>query len=373
MRILILNGPNLNLLGQRERSLYGSQTLGELEQSLRRQGQSLGIEIECYQSNLEGYLIDALQRARNRCQGVVFNPGGYTHTSVALRDAIAAIDIPVIEVHMTNIHGREDFRRVSLTAGACVGQISGLGFLSYEMALNALVRMIKSAPAQPQAQAQPAQVQVRPDRERVEARPEGRPEGRPAEAREQREGFEGGERGEEGREGKRRRRGRRGGRGRRREGGPMEEGGAPREEEQRREQELPDASERYANLKGVTVRRGVDVLAQDETPEPAKTGVVTFEDAPKPEPAHEVVAAVQVPSRPAAPSKPAPEPPKHEAPAPAPAKAEAPSAPAAAEAEARPRKSRTRKTTIVRKTTPPKKRASTAKRSPAEHSEEEDD
>src|SRR5256885_1320470 len=104
MRILVLNGPNMNLLGQREPSVYGTQSLADLENMIRRVGQNLGVEVECYQSNQEGHLIDALHRARSRVQGVVFNPAGYTHTSVALRDAIAAIDIPVIEVHVTNPH-----------------------------------------------------------------------------------------------------------------------------------------------------------------------------------------------------------------------------------------------------------------------------
>lgn len=362
MRILILNGPNLNLLGQRERSLYGSQTLGELEQTLRRQGQSLGVEVECYQSNIEGYLIDALQRSRNRCQGVIFNPGGYTHTSVALRDTITAIEIPVIEVHMTNIHAREEFRRTSLTAGACAGQISGLGFLSYEMALNALFRMLKGAGAQAQPQPQAQAPAIRPDREsRPEARPEAR-ESSPAESAEARE--------EAIREGKRRRRGRRGGRGRRRDG--AEEGGAPgREEEQRRtEPDMPDATDRYANLKGVTVRRAADVLAEsEEGGAPPKTGVVTFQDAPKTETPHEV-AAVKVPA-PARPEPPAATPPAHK---PAPAQEAAEAAPAAAAPatghEERPRKGRPRKTTVVRKTTPRKRGAA---KHTDEHSEEEED
>ncbi len=361
MRILILNGPNLNLLGQRERTLYGNQTLGELEQMLRRQGQALGVEIECYQSNVEGYLIDALQRSRNRCHGVVFNPGGYTHTSVALRDTIAAIDIPVIEVHMTNIHGREDFRRTSLTAGACVGQISGLGFLSYEMALGALARMIK-APAQtqtqPQQQAPPA---VRPDRERVEGRPEAREGGQAAEGGDARD--------ESGRDSKRRRRGRRGGRGRRRDGGaPLEEGtgASARDEDQRRnEPDLPDATERYANLKGVTVRRGLDVLAEEneEAPLPPKTGLVTFQDASKTETAHEPASTVRI----------AP-PPRPEAPAAPPVPVQPAAAPeAAAETpEPRPRKSRPRKSSVVRKTAP-RKRGSSAKQGTEEHADEDDD
>ncbi len=310
MRILILNGPNLNLLGQRERSIYGQQTLAELEQSLRRQGQALGVDVECYQSNQEGHLIDALHRARNRCQGVVINPGGYTHTSVALRDAIAAIEIPVIEVHLSNLQAREDFRQRSITAGACAGQISGLGMMSYELALGALARMIK-----PATQAQPAVAAAAPPREAREARPvEAARTEQPARADGPRETAEEAE----ARESKRRRRGRRGGRGRRREEGGEAGVAAPagREEETPRRTE-PEPSERYAGIKGVTVRRGLDVLAEEvETPEPPKpTGVVTFSDAESGEstPAETPRESIEITPRQApAPEperKPAPEPP----------------------------------------------------------------
>ena len=139
-RIAILNGPNLNLLGTREPGVYGHQTLEDLEASWVAFGQTHGVEVICFQSNLEGELIDALHAADRSCQGVVFNPGGFSHTSVALRDAVEAIQIPVIEVHISNIHGREHFRRTSLTAAAAKACVSGLGLQGYLSALEALLK-----------------------------------------------------------------------------------------------------------------------------------------------------------------------------------------------------------------------------------------
>ena len=139
MKILVLHGPNLNLLGTREPEVYGSMTLGEINSKLIGLGKSLNAEIICQQSNHEGVLIDALQESRTWADGVVFNPGGYTHTSVALRDAIASIGIPVIEVHLSNVYAREQFRSRSLISAVCKGKISGLGWKSYTLALRALI------------------------------------------------------------------------------------------------------------------------------------------------------------------------------------------------------------------------------------------
>lgn len=136
--ILVLHGPNLNLLGEREPQIYGALSLAEIDQKLVAYGAQLGLEVRTFQSNSEGALIDALHEARHWAKGVVFNPGGYTHTSVALRDAVAAIGLPVIEVHLSNTQGREEFRQRSLIAPVCLGSIMGFGWLSYKLALIAL-------------------------------------------------------------------------------------------------------------------------------------------------------------------------------------------------------------------------------------------
>lgn len=141
--ILVLHGPNLNLLGEREPQVYGALTLAEIDRHLITLGQELGVEVRTQQSNHEGVLIDGLHDCRKWAAGVVFNPGGYTHTSVALRDAVAAIGVPVVEVHLSNTQAREDFRRQSLIAPVCVGTIAGFGWLSYALALRALVELAK--------------------------------------------------------------------------------------------------------------------------------------------------------------------------------------------------------------------------------------
>lgn len=142
-RILLLHGPNLNLLGQRDAVLYGKLTLAELEEAVRSHAATLNVELECVQSNVEGELINALHDAPSTCQGVVFNPGGYTHTSVALRDAVEAIAIPTVEVHLSNIHAREGFRKRSLTAEAALACVSGMGLEGYFAAVTTLVRQFQ--------------------------------------------------------------------------------------------------------------------------------------------------------------------------------------------------------------------------------------
>ncbi|MFQ5943228.1 MAG: type II 3-dehydroquinate dehydratase [Anaerolineales bacterium] len=138
-RILVLHGPNLNLLGEREPEIYGALTLAELNDLIQTEGKRLGAQITAVQSNHEGVLIDELHSAREWAVGGVINPGGLSHTSVSLRDAIAAVEYPVIEVHLSNIYARGHFRRRSVTAAACRGVITGLGWQGYLLGLQALV------------------------------------------------------------------------------------------------------------------------------------------------------------------------------------------------------------------------------------------
>ncbi len=139
MRIVVIHGPNLNLLGVREPDIYGKLTLEEVNQRILDLAQELGIEVEIVQDNSEGALIDAIQRAGAEADGIVINPGGYTHTSVALADALKGVSLPAIEVHLSNIQAREQWRQKSMTATACLGVISGLGADSYLLALRGLV------------------------------------------------------------------------------------------------------------------------------------------------------------------------------------------------------------------------------------------
>ncbi|HWS23985.1 MAG TPA: type II 3-dehydroquinate dehydratase [Anaerolineales bacterium] len=141
MKLLVLNGPNLNFLGKREPDIYGKRFLAEINSDLEIYAKERGIEIYFAQSNHEGILIDKLQEAVGQFDGVIFNPGGYTHTSVALRDAITSIPVPVIEVHLSNVFAREEFRHFSYLSGVCVGKISGFGENSYKLAINAFELM----------------------------------------------------------------------------------------------------------------------------------------------------------------------------------------------------------------------------------------
>ena len=143
MKILFLNGPNLNLLGTREPEKYGTQTLESIENFVREEASNLQVDIEFYQSNIEGELVDKIQEAKGKFDGIVMNPAAYTHTSIAIRDAILAVSVPTVEIHLSNIHTREEFRKVSLTAPACIGQITGFGANSYKLGLQAIVDYLK--------------------------------------------------------------------------------------------------------------------------------------------------------------------------------------------------------------------------------------
>ena len=138
LRLLVLHGPNLNLLGTREPSVYGQMSLPEIDKSIARRGGELGIAVQTKQSNVEGELVTWIQHARGHFDGIIINPAAYTHTSIVIRDAIAAVALPTVEVHLSNIHQREEFRHHSFIAGVALGQIAGFGPTGYLLALNAL-------------------------------------------------------------------------------------------------------------------------------------------------------------------------------------------------------------------------------------------
>ena len=143
MRVLLLNGPNLNLLGQREPGLYGARTLAQIEADLRLQAQALGVELDTFQSNHEGALVDRIHAARGEVDGILINAGALTHTSIALRDALLGVAIPFVELHLSNVHAREPFRAQSYLADKAVGVISGFGPASYRLALEGLVQRLR--------------------------------------------------------------------------------------------------------------------------------------------------------------------------------------------------------------------------------------
>lgn len=145
MNITIISGPNLNLLGKREPGIYGTETLASIEQEIAKEAQSLGTDIDFFQSNHEGTIIDALHAAMDNADGVVLNAGAYTHYSYAIRDAIAAIKIPVVEIHMSNVNAREEFRHTSVIAPVCRGTIAGFGKNSYLLGLKAVYDIVSAS------------------------------------------------------------------------------------------------------------------------------------------------------------------------------------------------------------------------------------
>jgi len=144
MKLLVLHGPNLNLLGKREPEVYGSLTMEEINHSIGQLATELGCEVDFFQSNSEGALIDAIQAAVVDCDGILINPAAYTHTSIAIRDALSSVKLPFVEVHLSNIHRREEFRHISLTAPLALGQICGFGRDSYLLGLRALFSHVKN-------------------------------------------------------------------------------------------------------------------------------------------------------------------------------------------------------------------------------------
>lgn len=228
MKVLILNGPNLNLLGTREPEIYGRETLKDIEANVRRRATNLKVDTQFKQTNSEGEIIDAIHRARDRMSGIILNAGGYTHTSVAIRDAISAVGIPVIEVHLSNLHAREEFRHKSLLAPVCIGQISGLGSIGYELALVALFSL-------------------EDEEEKSEDEGDERKRGRSRQR--------GGRRG----------RSRTDSRGEGRTDRPRQRERSEREEDGNSKEDMPDVVSRYEKVEGVTVRKATDVLSDSDS------------------------------------------------------------------------------------------------------------
>lgn len=146
VRISVLHGPNLNLLGTRDPAVYGTTTLAEIDRELTRRANDRGAVVRCAQSNLEGELVEWIQQAKSWASAILINPGGYTHTSVAIRDALDAVGLPAVEVHLSNLHAREAFRQGSVTAAKCIGQICGFGAQSYYLGLDAALAHVEATP-----------------------------------------------------------------------------------------------------------------------------------------------------------------------------------------------------------------------------------
>ncbi len=152
MKIVVIQGPNLNMLGHREQNIYGPMKLEDIHTQMKNFAEQNGMEIEFFQSNLEGEIVDKIQECLGDADGIIINPAAYTHTSIAIRDAISAVQIPTIEVHLSNIYAREDFRHKSLTAPVCAGQISGFGPFGYHMAMVAITQIMNEIKAMRDAQ-----------------------------------------------------------------------------------------------------------------------------------------------------------------------------------------------------------------------------
>jgi len=158
MKVVVIQGPNLNMLGHREQNIYGPMKLEDIHNQMRAFAEQNGIEVEFFQSNLEGEIVDKIQECLGEANGIIINPAAYTHTSIAIRDAIAAVQIPTVEVHLSNVYAREEFRQKSLTAPVCAGQITGFGPFSYHMAMIAITQIMSEVKAMREAQqAQQAQ------------------------------------------------------------------------------------------------------------------------------------------------------------------------------------------------------------------------
>jgi len=154
MKIVVIQGPNLNMLGVREQHIYGPMKLEEIHQQMKNFAEQNGVEIEFFQSNLEGEIVDRIQECMGDADGIIINPAAYSHTSIAIRDAISAVEIPTIEVHLSNIHAREEFRKHSITAEVCAGVIAGMGPFGYHLAMIGIIQVMNEIKAMKEAQTQ---------------------------------------------------------------------------------------------------------------------------------------------------------------------------------------------------------------------------